>query len=86
MSKAHNALNRRQWEAIRFRALSRANWRCRQCGRAGRLEVHHVVPLEHGGAPYAMENLRVLCRSCHIEVHDTADDETKAWRRMVKEL
>ena len=25
--------------------------------------------LEHGGAPYDLDNLSTRCRSCHIETH-----------------
>ena len=42
--------------------------RCQQCGKAGRLEAHHVLPLEEGGQN-DLENLSTLCRGCHIEVH-----------------
>ena len=33
------------------------------CGRAGRFEAGHIVLLEWGGAPYALDNLQALCRS-----------------------
>ena len=36
------------------------------CLKAGRLEVDHLVPLEKGGQPYAMENLGSKCRPCHF--------------------
>ena len=32
-------------------------------------EVHHIVPLADGGAPYDESNLRSLCRCCHQKVH-----------------
>ncbi len=28
-------------------------------------EVDHIIPLEQGGAPYAMNNLRGTCSACH---------------------
>lgn len=41
---------------------------CEDCLEAGRYtpaqEVHHVVPLEHGGS-HDFENLRALCKPCH---------------------
>ena len=50
-------------------ALDRDRFRCQECGKAGLLEVHHVTPLEHGGAPFALSNTTTLCRSDHIRVH-----------------
>ena len=52
-----------RWKRARRAALERDGYRCRKCGRAaGRFEVDHVVPLEAGGAPYALDNLQSLCR------------------------
>lgn len=60
---------RRVWSQVRLRALDRDGWRCRKCGRAGRLEVHHVKALEYGGEALELENLLTLCRDCHIKIH-----------------
>ena len=32
------------------------------------MEAHHVVPLEEGGEPYALDNIRTLCAECHAEL------------------
>ena len=45
MSRAHRRLDRRRWDHVRRVALDRDGWRCQCCGQAGRLKVHHVVPL-----------------------------------------
>lgn len=66
MSKNHDTLDRRLWEAVRRRTLARDNMRCRNCGKYGRLEVDHILPLEDGGAPYDESNLQALCRRCHF--------------------
>ena len=58
---------------LRWR-LERDGYRCRSCGRAGRLEADHVVPLERGGAPWELDNVQTLCRGCHIR-------KTRAERR-----
>ena len=48
--------------------------RCQVCLRhkkhlgIGRLEVHHVIPIEGGGAD-SPDNIHVLCTACHKEVH-----------------
>ena len=33
------------WFRLRRFVFDRDGWRCRQCGKAGRLEAHHVVPV-----------------------------------------
>ena len=58
--------NRRRWERVRRRVLDQDGWRCRACGRAGRLEVDHVVPVADGGEVWNPANLQTLCRQCHI--------------------
>ena len=89
MSIHHAALNSARWAHVRGAVLQRAGRRCEQCGRAGRLEAHHVEQLQHGGAPYELKNLRVLCRLCHIAEHRTRRHFTPsalAWQALVKEL
>ena len=54
---------------MRLATLDRDGWRCSNCGRAGRLQVHHVQHLEHDGAAYDLANLKTLCRDCHIKAH-----------------
>ena len=58
--------SRRQWGKVRLMVLDRDGWACAKCGKAGRLEVDHRVPLEDGGAVYDLANLQSLCRSCHF--------------------
>ena len=67
--------------------LLKARWRCRSCGKAGRMEVDHVVPVQRGGSD-AMENLQALCRSCHIRKtrrenrRELSPDEVR-WRELL---
>src|SRR5690606_13430985 len=42
---------------------------CRCCRQRFDLEAHHVVFREHGGSN-AASNLLLLCRSCHVALHD----------------
>ncbi len=69
MSRSHLHLNARRWAAVRRAVLNRDNFRCVECGRAGRLEVDHISPLqrEPGQDPYAPTGLQTLCRNCHIQ-------------------
>jgi len=90
MSRQHERMNRRRWSLVRRRVLYRDGWRCRQCGRAGKLEVDHRIPLEDGGAPYDPQNLQSLCRGCHTaktveenRARHPVRPEIKAWERLV---
>lgn len=66
------AKNRReqQVDAVkRNQVMKRDSNTCVWCGKFnGRKQVHHVVPVSQGGTD-AMENLALLCRECHSEVH-----------------
>ena len=91
MSRHHYRLNARRWAVVRRAVLARDGRRCRQCGKAGRMEVDHVRPLRRGGDPYGLDNLQALCRVCHIA--KTAGENRRAltpaeaaWRDFVGEL
>jgi len=74
-----------EWKRVRQRALVRARRRCEKCGAAGRLEVHHKVPLTRGGHPYKLNNLKVLCRRCHFEAHRARTPGREAWHKLLQE-
>ena len=88
MSRNHDCLNPRRWAATRRQVFIRDGYRCRRCGKAGRLEAHHVTRLENGGDPYDPDNCETLCRSCHIERHrpDFMTPGRAEWLALVKEL
>ena len=67
----HHRLHACRWAATRRAVFKRDGYRCTECGGRGRLECHHVVPLETepGQNPYAMAGLATVCRSCHIAMH-----------------
>ena len=65
-SKLHKALNRNRWRGVRKQVLERDGHRCRACGKPGRLECDHRIPLHLGGDPYELDNIQALCVSCHI--------------------
>lgn len=76
----------RQWRIVRQRVFDRDGWRCVLCGKAGRLECDHIVPLAAGGAAFDMDNLRTLCRGCHIDRGRRKVPVFRAgWRELVQE-
>ena len=90
-SKHFAALDKRRWQLLRLRIFERDNWRCVRCGKAGRLECDHIVPLERGGAPYDPANLQTLCKTDHIaktraDTGKVPDLAREAWRELVAEL
>ena len=98
MSARHHRLNRARWEATRFAVFERDGWRCVCCGRAGRLECDHRVPLhvDPSQDPYDPANCQTLTRACHIRKTrvERAQRERRrpvapavaAWSRLVAEL
>ena len=56
----------RRWRKLRLKVFELDGHRCRCCGKAGVLELDHIVPVEKGGDPWADSNLQTLSRGCHI--------------------
>ena len=90
MSRFHHAMNQTRWQLVRRAALRRAKWRCEECGKAGALEVHHVILLREDGPKYDLDGLIVLCRPCHLAKHKNrpraAIPGQSDWRTYVEEL
>ena len=89
MGRRHAALDWRSWDQARRAALRRDRYRCRNCGRPGRLEVDHIQPLDKGGAAFDSANLQTLCRTCHRQKtarENPGDPERRAWRDYIKRL
>jgi 5-methylcytosine-specific restriction endonuclease McrA len=58
----------RDWPQIRAAILDRDRHRCVACGKAGKLDVHHIRPLRefasHVDANHP-SNLQAVCKGCH---------------------
>jgi hypothetical protein len=65
-------LKSEEWAEFRKDALVAAGYRCRRCGFAGELDVHHkhYTTLGHE----SLSDVEVLCRDCHA----VADAERKS--------
>jgi ribosomal protein S27AE len=45
----------------------RKKWlKCRNCGRTGSLNAHHIMPRSRSSTRYLLENLLVICPLCHV--------------------
>ena len=76
----------RHWEHTRRAVRNRDGWRCRECGKVGRLEVHHVRPLKDGGSN-DLDNLLTLCVGCHKAAHKRPVSAERAeWDRLAAQL
>ena len=92
LSRHHVHLHSRRWAAVRRHVFKRDGCRCVRCGRAGRLECDHIVPLckNPHQDPYDPNGCQTLCRTCHIS--KTADEnshiseEQKAWNILVANM
>ena len=85
----------RRWQVLRMAILERDGFRCRHCGKHGRLEIDHVRPVRtHPELSYDPANLQALCGPCHtrktrIECGHPApvqSPERNAWAKAVAEL
>lgn len=63
-ARASRIYSTKKWRVTRRRKL-RDSPTCEDCGLELATEVDHAVPIEEGGAPYALSNLRSLCARCH---------------------
>jgi 5-methylcytosine-specific restriction protein A len=61
---ARNQSRPGNWPSIRAQVLARDGFACQMCGARSELEVDHIVPVAKGGS-WDVENLHVLCSSCH---------------------
>lgn len=93
MSRAHARLHAGRWRKVRRAVFDRDGWRCVLCGKAGRLECDHVIPLtvQPGQDPFDPDGLQTLCRPCHIaktaaENRAERTPEEAAWDALVQEL
>ena len=86
MSRNHRGLTGAAWRRLRRAALDRDRWRCTKCESPVGLEMHHLVPLDKGGAPLALDNVRMQCRDCHVDSHRAIrDPERSKWLKLLQE-
>ena len=64
---AQNIYQSKRWKITKRHVLAEQP-QCADCPRLA-VDVHHIVPLDDGGAPFARQNLQGLCKSCHSKRH-----------------
>ncbi|MEC4817504.1 MAG: hypothetical protein SAK29_30175 [Scytonema sp. PMC 1069.18] len=65
----HDFLQTEYWQLVRKAALHNADYRCEMCNSSKNLQVHHRS-YEHRGYEFRhLEDLTVVCRSCHAFHH-----------------
>ena len=91
--RSAGTIHARAWRALRLVIFARDGWRCRVCGKAGRLEGDHVIPVQAGGDLWDRANLQTLCRGCHLAKSrreqaggDPDHHELRAWREYIARL
>ena len=84
-----------RWKRLRRVILDRDGWRCQSCGKAGRLEVDHILAVHLDGAFWDLGNLQALCRDCHFaktrrenaaRIRAGMSTHRREWRDMVDEI
>lgn len=69
--------NSRTWKKIRDHKIVSAGYLCELCGEIGEI-VHHKIPLTEANLnnpkiSLGIDNLQLVCRSCHKRIHDELD-------------
>ena len=86
MSLNHRRVSGARWLRLRRQALDRDRWRCVRCASPARLEMHHKCSLADGGDPLALDNVSMLCTTCHCNAHRAIrDPERSKWMRLLQE-
>lgn len=73
--------NSNRWRVVRQVVFKRDGHQCVFCGRHGRLECDHIRPIVKEGDWFALDNLRTVCRGCHIKITAEANAERRNPRR-----
>lgn len=66
--RIHRNRGGRTTRTVRATLSARDGDLCAHCGGPGPYQIDHVIPLADNG-PDTLENLRLLCRTCHNGAH-----------------
>ena len=77
----------KRWREFRKKMLKDCGYKCASCSALNELHVHHIKPVYDGGDFYNPDNIEVVCRSCHMELHkEIAASYLQPWERALKNL
>ena len=68
---------------IREKALEHSN-KCEKCGKEGILHPHHIFGRRRRITRWAIENICVLCPSCHVFGLDSAHQAPLLFTKWIK--
>ena len=66
-----------RWKRLREKVLNKRGHKCERCGSTENLQIHHLVYRKKRYAwQYGINDLVVLCDTCHLHAHNlNLDDE-----------
>ena len=74
-----------RWHALREAAIKAAGGRCQDCGATKWLQGHHRKYIDDRMAwEYSVEEIKVLCRTCHHGYHIVAGELKPKARELVQ--
>ena len=71
------------WRFVREDILRRDNYHCsicEKCYRKSKLDVDHIIPVRTGIDPFNKNNLRSLCKECHL-AKTNLDNEAQIFKK-----
>jgi 5-methylcytosine-specific restriction endonuclease McrA len=79
--KLQSLYNSNLWKKITQTVRKERGHLCERCGMLGEI-VHHIEPLTEENMhdykiAYGLDNLMLVCRKCHKEIHDELEGKPK---------
>jgi 5-methylcytosine-specific restriction endonuclease McrA len=65
---ANKYYSSKAWKQLSQLVLKRDGYKCQRCGSSENLVVHHIQPRSDGGPDFE-NNLKTVCKSCHVKEH-----------------
>ena len=69
-------LKTNHWKKVRKLVFKRAKYKCELCMAKGVLHPHHKTYKNRGNKHNHLEDIIVLCESCHSKIHDIKEINT----------
>ena len=72
-------IHSKKWQQKRVERLRLDDFKCKRCGSAKNVQVHHTN-YKRVGMEDVDNDLVTLCRKCHAEIHGVEDEEVLTYR------